>query len=65
MAAGSSPPPDRSVITPLAEQAAVGALQVDVARVISLGDALGGLADIAAHRAHGKIVVDLDPRPRV
>lgn len=54
--------PDRSVIAPLAAQAADGTLQVDVARVTSLADALAGLDDIAAHRAHGKIVVDLDAR---
>jgi len=43
----------------LAEQAATGTLPIDVARVVPLGDALAGLADMAAHRAHGKIVVDL------
>lgn len=51
--------PDRSVMEPLAAQAAAGTLQIDVARVVPIGDALAALADIAAHRAHGKIVVDL------
>ncbi len=51
--------PDRSVITALADQAANGTLQVDIARVVPISDALAGLADIAAHRAHGKIVVDM------
>lgn len=51
--------PTRDVIAPLAEQAAKGELQVDVYRVLSLGHASDGLAELAAGRAHGKIVVDL------
>lgn len=54
--------PDRSVMAPLAAQAAAGTLQVDVARVVPIGGALTALADIAAHRAHGKIVVDMAVR---
>lgn len=44
---------------PVDAQAAAGTLQVDVARVVPMGEALEALADIAAHRAHGRIVVDL------
>nr|WP_261554606.1 NADP-dependent oxidoreductase [Frankia tisae] len=51
--------PTRDVIAPLAEQAAKGELQVDVYRVLPLDQALDGLAELAAGRAHGKIVIDL------
>jgi hypothetical protein len=39
--------------------AAKGELQVDVYRVLPRADALDGLAELAAGRAHGKIVIDL------
>jgi NADPH:quinone reductase-like Zn-dependent oxidoreductase len=51
--------PTRDVIAPLAEQAAKGELHVDVYRVLTLDQALDGLAELAAGRARGKIVVDL------
>ena len=51
--------PGRGVLAPLAEQAASGALQVDVFRVLPLEGAQSGLADIEAGRAHGKVAVDL------
>ncbi|WP_261564518.1 NADP-dependent oxidoreductase [Frankia gtarii] len=51
--------PTRDVIAPLAEQAAKGELQVDVYRVLPLDQAPDGLAELAAGRARGKIVVDL------
>jgi NADPH:quinone reductase-like Zn-dependent oxidoreductase len=51
--------PDREALGPLAAQAASGALQVDVSRVLALGDVPAGYADIEAGRAHGKLVVDL------
>lgn len=51
--------PNRMDLAPLAEQAASGALHIDVTRVLRLHDAHVGLADIEAGRAHGKIVVDL------
>lgn len=51
--------PTRDEIATLAEQAANGTLQVDIDRVLPLAGALDGLADLAAGRAHGKIVIDL------
>lgn len=52
--------PDRAVIASLAEQVANGILQVDVARILPLSEALQGLADIANQQSHGgKIVIDL------
>ena len=47
----------REVITPLAEQAAAGALKVDIVTVLPLEQAADGLATIASGRARGKIVV--------
>ncbi|EEP69785.1 alcohol dehydrogenase [Micromonospora sp. ATCC 39149] len=52
--------PVREVTGPLAEQAAAGTLKVDVGAVITLDEALDGLAAIAAGNAKGKIVVTLD-----
>ncbi len=51
--------PTRDVIAPLAAQAAKGELHVDVHRVLPLDQAADGLAELAAGRARGKIVVDL------
>lgn len=51
--------PDREALAPLAQQVADGDLKVDVFQVVPLEDALEALGDIAAGRAHGKIVVDL------
>lgn len=51
--------PTREVLAPLAEQAAKGALDTDVHRVLSLEQAADGLAEIAAGRARGKFIVDL------
>ncbi|ADJ43272.1 NADPH:quinone reductase and related Zn-dependent oxidoreductase [Amycolatopsis mediterranei S699] len=50
----------REVTGPLAEQAAAGTLKVDVGSVITLDQALDGLATIAAGHAKGKTVVTLD-----
>lgn len=52
--------PVREVTGPLAEQAAGGALKVDVGAVITLDQATDGLATIAAGQAKGKTVVILD-----
>jgi NADPH:quinone reductase-like Zn-dependent oxidoreductase len=49
--------PVRQVIEPLADQAASGALAVDVTTTLSLDEATGGLSTIASGQAHGKIVV--------
>ena len=51
--------PVRETTGPLAEQAAAGILQVDVATVLPLDQALEGLATIAAGHARGKIVVTI------
>jgi NADPH:quinone reductase-like Zn-dependent oxidoreductase len=51
--------PVREVLAPLAEQAAAGALQVQVATRLPLEEATEGLATIAEGRAHGKIVVTI------
>lgn len=51
--------PVREVIAPLAEQAATGALKVDVTTVLPLDRAAEGLATIAAGQARGKIVVEV------
>ena len=50
----------REVTEPLAEQAAAGTLTVDVGSVITLDEALDGLATIAAGHAKGKTVVSFD-----
>lgn len=50
----------REVTGPLAEQAANGALKVDVGSVVTLDEALEGLAAIAAGHAKGKTVVTLN-----
>jgi NADPH:quinone reductase-like Zn-dependent oxidoreductase len=47
----------REVIAPLADQAAAGALTVDVTAVLPLEQATDGLATIANGQARGKIVV--------
>jgi NADPH:quinone reductase-like Zn-dependent oxidoreductase len=47
----------REVIAPLADQAASGALTVDVTAVLPLEQATDGLATIASGQARGKIVV--------
>ena len=52
--------PVREVTGPLAEQAAGGALKVDVGAIITLDQAADGLATIAAGQAKGKTVVVLD-----
>ncbi|WP_244931163.1 NADP-dependent oxidoreductase [Nocardioides sp. W7] len=51
--------PTRDVIEPLALGAASGELMVDVHRVLTLDEAIEGLAEIADGRARGKLVVDL------
>lgn len=52
--------PVREAILPLAEQAAAGALKVNVATVLPFEQAAEGLATIAAGQAHGKIVITID-----
>ena len=47
----------REVIAPLADQAAAGALTVDITAVLPLERATDGLATIASGQARGKIVV--------
>jgi NADPH:quinone reductase-like Zn-dependent oxidoreductase len=49
--------PVREVVGPLLEQAANGALRVDVTTVLPLDQALDGLATIGSGQARGKIVV--------
>ena len=49
--------PVREVITRLAEQAATGALTVDIAAVLPFEQAADGLATIAGGQARGKLVV--------
>ena len=51
--------PVREVVAPLAEQAANGTLQVQVATQLPLEQATEGLATIAEGKAHGKIVVTI------
>ncbi len=51
--------PVREVVAPLAEQAANGTLQVQVAAQLPLEQATEGLATIAEGRAHGKIVATI------
>jgi NADPH:quinone reductase-like Zn-dependent oxidoreductase len=51
--------PVREVIAPLAEQAAAGALKIDVTTVLPLEQAADGLATLAAGKAHGKIVIKI------
>jgi NADPH:quinone reductase-like Zn-dependent oxidoreductase len=51
--------PVREVTGPLAEQAAAGALVIDVATVLPFEQAAEGLATLAAGQAKGKIVVTL------
>lgn len=50
----------REVTGPLAEQAAAGTLTIDVGSVVTLDEALDGLAAIAAGHAKGKTVVTLN-----
>ena len=50
----------RDVVSPLAEQAASGALKVTVASVVPLDHAAEALGTIAAGNANGKIVVNLE-----
>ncbi len=52
--------PTRDVLAPLAEQAAAGTLKVTVASVVPLDQAAEALGTIAAGKANGKIVVNLD-----
>jgi NADPH:quinone reductase-like Zn-dependent oxidoreductase len=52
--------PVSEVTRELAEQAAGGTIRIDVGAVLSLDQALDGLAAIAAGRAKGKSVVTLD-----
>jgi NADPH:quinone reductase-like Zn-dependent oxidoreductase len=52
--------PVREITAPLAEQAAEGALTVDVTSVVPLDRATEGLATIAAGHARGKIVVTIE-----
>jgi NADPH:quinone reductase-like Zn-dependent oxidoreductase len=52
--------PVREVVAPLAEQAAAGTLKVHVSSVVPLEQAAEALGTIAAGKADGKIVVDLD-----
>jgi NADPH:quinone reductase-like Zn-dependent oxidoreductase len=47
----------RETTAPLAEQAASGALKIDVDSVLPLEQAAEGLATLAAGQAHGKVVV--------
>jgi NADPH2:quinone reductase len=49
--------PVTEVIASLAEQAAAGALKVDVAEVLPFERAADGLATIASGKASGKLVV--------
>jgi NADPH:quinone reductase-like Zn-dependent oxidoreductase len=49
--------PRREVVEPLAQQAERGTLRVEVSSILSLDEALDGLAAIAAGRARGKAVV--------
>ncbi|WP_022886662.1 NADP-dependent oxidoreductase [Glaciibacter superstes] len=51
--------PGKQILNSLAEQAASGAVQVDIARTVPLSGALEALGDIEAGRLHGKVVVDL------
>jgi NADPH:quinone reductase-like Zn-dependent oxidoreductase len=50
----------REVIGPLAEQVAAGTLKVHVSSVVPLEQAADALGTIAAGKANGKIVVDLE-----
>ncbi|HST84284.1 MAG TPA: zinc-binding dehydrogenase, partial [Kineosporiaceae bacterium] len=52
--------PVREIIAPLAEQAAAGALSIDVHTVLPLERATEGLATLAAGTASGKIVITID-----
>jgi NADPH:quinone reductase-like Zn-dependent oxidoreductase len=49
--------PLREVVAPLAEQAAAGTLKVSVAEVLPFDQAANGLAQLAAGKANGKLVV--------
>jgi len=51
--------PVREVVGPLAEQAAAGALKVDVQQVLPLEQATEGLATLASGSARGKTVVQI------
>ncbi len=52
--------PVREVVGPLAEQAAAGTLKVSVAEVLPFEKAAAGLAALAAGKADGKLVVDVE-----
>jgi NADPH:quinone reductase-like Zn-dependent oxidoreductase len=52
--------PTREVVAPLAEQAATGSLKVSVSSVVPLDQAVEALGTLAAGKANGKIVVDVD-----
>jgi len=52
--------PLRDVVAPLAEQAASGALKVNVAQVLPFDQAASGLATLAAGKANGKLVVQIE-----
>ncbi|SFD69213.1 NADP-dependent oxidoreductase [Streptomyces aidingensis] len=53
--------PERDVIAPLAQDAAAGALTVDIGTVLPLDRAAEGLATLAAGHARGKIVISPIP----
>ena len=52
--------PLREVVGPLVEQAAAGKLEVSVAEVLPFDQAADGLARLAAGKANGKLVVDIE-----
>ena len=52
--------PLREVVGPLVDQAADGTLKVSVAEVLPFDQAADGLARLAAGKANGKLVVDVD-----
>jgi NADPH:quinone reductase-like Zn-dependent oxidoreductase len=52
--------PTRDVVEPLVEQAAAGDLQVSIAEVLPFEQAAAGLATLAAGKANGKLVVQVE-----
>ncbi len=52
--------PTRDVVEPLVEQAAAGTLRIDVAQVLPFDQAASGLATLAAGKANGKLVVQVE-----
>jgi NADPH:quinone reductase-like Zn-dependent oxidoreductase len=52
--------PLRSVVAPLAEQAAAGTLEVSVGEVLPFDRAAAGLATLAAGTANGKLVITVE-----